>query len=227
MSDDNNEPKLTNEHIILVNPKLNNGLCPTYSPNIERCCWANSTIHHTVETYHHLTSTPVINDLLGQSVGIENIRVKASSFGKQRANQDAPNPYWREGQSKVSGVAEHMLKHQVYERQLYYGKNEAVAIHYNGNRVKITLFRNKKRLTGFTVKGMESIDVLQNQSKHSAGQAWYLFDGDENRTYGVDNCPAFRCAQKFNSFQPKTQGYAQFEKALKQWLRDVRIASKL
>lgn len=176
---------------------------------------------------------PNILDLLSQSVGIKNIRVPASSFGKQRRNQDAPNPYWREGQSKVSGVAEFMLKRkdegqpQQWKRSLHYGNGHQIIVKYNGERVKVDVLHNGKRKTGFTVKGMESIDVLQNQSKHSAGQAWYLFDGDENRWYGVDNCPAFRCAQKFNSFQPKTQGYAQFEKALKQWLREVKIASKL
>tara|TARA_R110002012_G_scaffold78354_1_gene199701 strand:- start:878 stop:1480 length:603 start_codon:yes stop_codon:yes gene_type:complete len=184
-------------------------------------------------TYHHGLSMPNILDLLSQSVGIKNIRVPASSFGKQRRNQDAPNPYWREGQSKVSGVAEFMLKRkdegqpQQWKRSLHYGNGHQIIVKYNGERVKVDVLHNGKRKTGFTVKGMESIDVLQNQSKHSAGQAWYLFDGDENRWYGVDNCPAFRCAQKFNSFQPKTQGYAQFEKALKQWLREVKIASKL
>ena len=178
-------------------------------------------------TYHHGLSMPNILDLLSQPVGIKNIRVPASSFGKQRSNQDAPNPYWREGQSKVSGVAEHMLKHQQWKRSLHYGNGHQIIVKYNGKRVKVDVLHNGKRKTGFTVKGMESIDVLQNQSKHSAGQAWYLFDGDENRWYGVDNCPAFRCAQKFASFQPKTQGQAQFEKALKQWLREVKIASKL
>ena len=204
MSHDNNEPKLTANTLGIE--------APVSKPH---------------GTYHHGLSMPNILDLLSQSVGIKNIRVPASSFGKQRRNQDAPNPYYREGQSKVSGVAEHMLKHQQWKRGLNYGDGKRVVVKYNGKRVKVAILHNGKYKTGFTVKGMESIDVLQNQSKHSAGQAWYLFDGDENRTYGVDNCPAFRCAQKFNSFQPKTQGYAQFEKALKQWLQEVKIASKL
>tara|TARA_R110002124_G_scaffold61913_2_gene169333 strand:- start:369 stop:1001 length:633 start_codon:yes stop_codon:yes gene_type:complete len=210
MSHDNNQPKLTANTLGIE--------APTSKPH---------------GTYHHGLSMPNILDLLSQPVGIKNIRVPASSFGKQRSNQDAPNPYWREGQSTVSGVAEFMLKRadegqpQQWKRSLHYGNGHQIIVKYNGERTKVDVLHNGKRKTGFTVKGMESIDVLQNQSKHSAGQAWYLFDGDENRTYGVDNCPAFRCAQKFNSFQPKTQGYAQFEKALKQWLRDVRIASKL
>ena len=210
MSDDNNEPKLTANTLGIE--------APVSKPH---------------GTYHHGLSMPNINDLLSQPVGIKNIRVPASSFGKQRRNQDAPNPYWREGQSKVSGLAEHMLKHDTWWRKLTFDNyTKRVKVHYNGNRVKIDLYKLKKggkqdRIDGWTIKSMESIGVLQNQSKHSAGQAWYLFDGDENRTYGVDNCPAFRCAQKFNSFQPKTQGYAQFEKALKQWLREVKIASKL
>ena len=169
--------------------------------------------------HHHGFSESNMIDLLSQSVGIENIRTSAERFGKQRRNQDAPNPYWRHGQG-LYAFSEYMTKHSKFKRVLRYGKGRRVIIDYNGKRTKMTLLKNNRRIKGVTIKGIADCMNVFHQSKHSAGQAWYnSIHGDEFRTYGMDNCPAFQCAQKFAGFNPKTM--PNFQLQIRQFIKSV------
>jgi hypothetical protein len=169
---------------------------------------------------HHGFSEANMIDLLSQSVGIENIRTSAESFGKQRRNQDAPNPYWRHGQGMYA-FSEYMMKHKKFNRVLTYdNQRRKIIIDYNGKRTKMTLLKNGRRIKGVTIKGVADCKDIFHQSKHSAGQAWYnSIHGDEFRTYGMDNCPAFRCAQKFAGFDPKTM--PNFQRQIRQFIKSV------
>ena len=170
--------------------------------------------------HHHGFSEANMIDLLSKSVGIENIRTSAERFGKQRRNQDAPNPYWRHGQGQYA-FSEYMMKHTRFNRVLSYdNRQRKVIIDYNGKRTKMTLLKNGQRIKGVTIKGIADCRALFDQSKHSAGQAWYnSIDGDEFRTYGMDNCPAFQCAQKFAGFNPKTM--PNFQRQIRQFIKSV------
>jgi hypothetical protein len=169
--------------------------------------------------HHHGFSEAHMIDLLSQSVGIENIRTSAESFGKQRRNQDSPNPYWRHGQGQYA-FSEYMMKHPKFNRGLRYGKGRMVIIDYNGTRTRMTLLKNGRRIKGVTIKGIEHVVDMFHQSKHSAGQSWFNnIHGDEFRTYGMDNCPAFQCAQKFAGFNPKTM--PNFQQQIRQFIKSV------
>ena len=171
-------------------------------------------------TYFHGFNEAQMIDLLSQSVGIENIRTTAERFGKQRRNQDAPNPYWRHGQGQYA-FSEYMMKHRSFDRVLTYGNYiRKVIVEYNGKRTKMVLLKHGRRIKGVTIHGIADCRALFDQSKHSAGQAWYnSIDGDEFRTYGMDNCPAFRAAQKFAGFNPKTM--PNFQRQIQQYIKSV------
>jgi hypothetical protein len=169
--------------------------------------------------HHHGFSEANMIDLLSKSVGIENIRISAERFGKQRRNDDAPNPYYRRGQG-IHAFSEYMMKHSKFKRVLRYGKGRSVIIDYNGKRTRMALLKNGRYVKGTTIKGIADCRALFDQSKNSAGQAWYnSIDGDEFRTYGMDNCPAFQCASKFSGFNPKTM--PNFQRQIRQFIKSV------